>query len=127
MLKRGGDFAINIIIEIIAAVLSGLMGSLGLGGGTILIIYLTTFASINQLNAQGINLMFFIPCAITAIFFHNKNKLIKWKIVGLIVLGGIIGTFIGVYIANYLNGIWLRKIFGAFLLYIGIRQIKTKK
>ena len=45
-------------------VISGIITAMGMGGGTILILLLTLFAGINQHNAQGINLIFFIPTSI---------------------------------------------------------------
>ena len=48
------------VIPIIAGFLSGLIGSMGFGGGGVLIIYLVVFANIPQLQAQGINLIFFV-------------------------------------------------------------------
>ena len=54
----------------IAGILSGILASMGLGGGGILIIYLTIFAGIEQATAQGINLVFFIPISIVAILIY---------------------------------------------------------
>ena len=45
---------------IIASFVSGLLGAMGIGGGSVLIIYLTTVLSLEQKAAQGINLVFFI-------------------------------------------------------------------
>jgi uncharacterized membrane protein YfcA len=52
---------------------------MGLGGGMVLIVYLTVFAGFSQLAAQGINLVFFIPIAIISLVLHTKNKLVEWK------------------------------------------------
>ena len=49
---------------ILAAFFSGLAGSLGLGGGGVLVLYLALALGMSQLKAQGINLLFFIPCAV---------------------------------------------------------------
>ena len=46
----------------IAAILSGVFAAMGFGGGSIFIIYLTLFENLPQTLAQGINLIFFIPC-----------------------------------------------------------------
>lgn len=61
------------------AFLSGIFASMGLGGGMVLIVYLTVFAGFSQLAAQGINLVFFIPIAIISLVLHTKNKLVEWK------------------------------------------------
>ena len=55
---------------LLAGLLSGIIGGMGLGGGVVLIIYLTVFLDTPQLKAQGINLLFFIPIAITAVIIY---------------------------------------------------------
>ena len=50
-----------------AGLFSGIIGGMGLGGGAVLIIYLTVFSDVDQLKAQGINLLFFIPIALLAV------------------------------------------------------------
>ena len=100
------------------------MGSLGLGGGTVLIIYLTNFKKIPQINAQGINLLFFIPCAIVSVIFHSKHRLIKWKIALFIILGGVFGTLIGAEITVFINPMYIKKIFGFLLIYMGIKELR---
>ena len=58
------------ILGIASGIINGIFGS---GGGMILIIYLTAFANISQLTAQGINLLFFIPIAILSVIIHTKT------------------------------------------------------
>ena len=108
-----------IIIGIIGGVLSGM----GMGGGTILIPLLTTFLSVKQIVAQGINLFSFIPMAIVSIMIHIKNKLIRVKIGFIIILFAVVSAVIGSLIANKIDNRLLRKLFGIFLLAIGVFQI----
>ena len=68
-------------VALLAGLLSGIIGAMGMGGGAVLIIYLTLFASVEQLTAQGINLIFFIPIGITAILIYAKKGKIKWNCV----------------------------------------------
>lgn len=67
------------ILFYISAFLTGILASMGLGGGMILILYMTLIAGMEQLTAQGVNLLFFIPIAAAALIIHTKNKLVKWK------------------------------------------------
>ena len=48
-------------MDMIIGFLAGFAGGLGVGGGGILLLYLTAFAGVEQLSAQGINLLFFLP------------------------------------------------------------------
>lgn len=118
------------IWDILVALVSGFIGSIGIGGGSVLIIYLTLFRSMNQLKAQGINLMFFIPIAITGLIFHFKNKLVDFKKAIPLIIFGLIGVAIGYYLSMKINEDIIRKIFGGFLLLLAAFQlfsIKKKK
>lgn len=117
----------NWIFIFAAGFLGAALSALGMGGGGILLIYLTVYAGIPQLAAQGINLMFFIPIAVVAVTIHIKNKLVKWKIVWPCVLFGLPGVFLGAWLASYIGSDILRKIFGVFLLVVGFRELFPKK
>ena len=57
--------------------MSGVLGGLGMGGGTILIPLLTIFFDVEQQQAQAINLVAFIPMAIVSLIIHIKNKRVR--------------------------------------------------
>lgn len=109
--------------NIIVGLLSGFLGSIGIGGGSVLIIYLTLFCEMNQLKAQGINLMFFIPVAITGLIFHLKNKLVDWKKAVPLIIFGLIGVTVGYFLSKKIDETMIRKIFGAFLLFLALLQL----
>lgn len=111
----------------ISGILSGMAASLGLGGGTVLLIYLTAILSCNQMQAQGINLIFFIPIAVISIILHTKRKLIKWKVAFATAISGIIGAVAGWYISGLIENQWLSKIFAVLLIILGIRELFAKK
>lgn len=113
------------ILDMFAAVLAGVLGAMGLGGGSVLVLYLTFFRELPQTEAQGINLLFFIPCAVLALIVYRKRKLIDFTAVLPIVLGGLIGVTVGNALLPILGGAMLRKIFGALLLFIGGSEIYT--
>lgn len=110
----------------LAGFFSGAMGAMGLGGGGVLIIYLTLFAGVEQATAQGINLIFFIPCAVLAIIYYCKKKLIDWKTALPCALAGLAGAAAGSYFSAWIDGGWLGKLFGALLLIMGIQQLFYK-
>ncbi len=111
----------------IAATLSGIFGAMGLGGGGVLIIYLTVFTDTPQALAQGINLLFFIPVGLISIIMSIKNKLINFKIAIPIAITGLLGSIVGSYFANFIDGKLLSKLFALLLLYMGVLQFKNKK
>ena len=118
------------IIPIIAGFLSGLIGSMGFGGGGVLIIYLVIFANTPQIVAQGINLIFFIPCAILATIIYITKRQVKYKVILPVITGGIIGVIIASNILNFFKSEQLSNIFGIFMITVGLfsilNQVKTK-
>ena len=69
----------ELLITGVVSLLSGVAASMGLGGGFILLVYLTVFGDMPQMEAQWINLIFFLPIGGLALFFHIKNRLIDKK------------------------------------------------
>ena len=107
--------------------LSGIISGMGIGGGAILIPSLVFFGSLKQQEAQGINLIVFIPVAIVALIIHIKQNNIDFKYAKWIILGGVGGAVIGSILAIKTNPNSLRKYFGTFLLLIGIYEFFKKK
>lgn len=113
------------IIALLAGLLSGILGAMGLGGGSVLIIYLALFTDTKQLTAQGINLLFFIPIALIAVTVYAFKKQIKWRIVIPFALGGILGAVAGIMLTDVLGGRFTAKLFGGLLVILGIKEIIT--
>ncbi len=108
--------------EMIAGFLSGVIGAMGLGGGAVLLIYLTLFGGVDQLKAQGINLLFFIPIALVSVIIYAFKKQIKWKTVLFFSAAGLVGAAAGVFISEAVGSDLLAKIFGGILIAAGIWQ-----
>lgn len=107
----------------IVSLLSGLTASLGLGGGFILVIYLTAFAGLPQIQAQGINLVFFLPIAVLSLILHRKNKLLDKEPLLPAILGGILGVAAGFGLGALIGSEWLSKLFAAFILLVGLKEL----
>ncbi|MBQ4154756.1 MAG: sulfite exporter TauE/SafE family protein [Clostridia bacterium] len=114
------------IISVLAGFLAGVAGAMGLGGGSVLLIYLTVFAGVEQLSAQGINLIFFIPIALTAVIIYSRKGIIKFKQIIPIIIAGMFASITVGYFVKFLDTGLLRKIFGGFVLVYGIIQLFTK-
>ena len=99
-----------------AGFFSGIISGMGIGGGTILIPALLFLTDINQHQAQGVNLIYFIPTAVTALIAHQKAGNISWKTAKPLAVLGV-----------SLQAGLLRKIFGGFLLLMGLSEIFKKK
>lgn len=93
-----------------------------MGGGTLLIPILTIFLLFPQKNAQAINLFVFIPMAIVSLMVHIKNKLVDFKVGIPVIISGTIFSVSGSILAGFVSNGVLKKIFGGFLLLVGVYQ-----
>ena len=108
---------------VIAGIAGGIVAGMGMGGGTLLIPILTIFLSWSQINAQGINLIAFLPMSIVAIYLHYKNNLVQFKQTWVLAICGAAVSVGSAFLANIIDDALLKKLFGIFLLILGIWQI----
>lgn len=111
------------MLDTIAAFIAGILSSMGLGGGTILLLYLTIFQNINQTDASGINLIYYIPCALIATVLYFKNKIIAGKDIVTISSGALIGAASGALTVGLISPNILRITFSIYILITGIHQL----
>lgn len=116
----------NWFLSVLAGATTGVLSGFGVGGGTLLLIYLTAFAGMEQPLAQGINLLYFLPAAATALPSHIKNGYIDRKTAIPAMIAGLICSAAAAWVATALDVELLRKCFGIFLLYIGITELFRK-
>lgn len=114
------------MIAFAAAFFSSVCAALGLGGGTVLMLYFALFTDLAQTQAQGINLLVFLPVSVLSLWFHHKNGYIRWKSVLNCILAGVPGVILGCVLSGWLDVTLLRKAFGIFLLVMGIRELFAK-
>ena len=106
---------------------SGIISGMGIGGGTILIPALLFLTEISQQQAQGVNLIYFIPTAITALITHQKKGSLDWKTAKPLAALGLMGAAAGAFLAVSLESEVLKKVFGGFLFLMGLSEIFKKK
>ncbi|SES75689.1 hypothetical protein SAMN05660297_00519 [Natronincola peptidivorans] len=111
---------------IILGFLAGIIGGMGIGGGTILIPGLIFLTNFKQQTIQSINLISFIPVAIVALIIHIKNKNVILKISLPIILFGLLGSWAGSRLALTIPSASLRRLFGIFLFIMGTYEIMCK-
>lgn len=108
---------------VFAGVSGGILGGMGMGGGTILIPLLSIFYGVNQHISQSTNLITFIPMAIVALVVHLKSKLIDFKWALYLIIPGIFTCVVGCYLARAIDADLLKRIFGGFLIALSVFQI----
>ena len=113
-------------IIIIAGTLLGFLTGLGVGGGSLLIIWLTAVLGMDPVTARGINLLFFLPGAFIAICFRKKQGTIQWRNVLPPAIAGCIAAAGFSYLSTMINVDIVKKLFGIILIAAGIRELLWK-
>ncbi|HPG92385.1 MAG TPA: sulfite exporter TauE/SafE family protein [Clostridia bacterium] len=102
--------------------ISGILGGMGMGGGTFLI-PLLGFLDLPQQTIQATNLISFIPMAAATLVVHKKNGLIKNHRVLLMILPAVIFAIVGALLSNVVEDKVLKISFGVLLLSLAACQI----
>ena len=118
---------INIFLDAAAAFAVGTLAGIGVGGGGLLVIYLVLFRHINQIEAQGINLAFFVLSAAASLPIHLKKRRFSWFTVITLSASGLIGAWIGSSLAKICPPDIVRKCFGGLLIFSGLLELFSKK
>ncbi len=118
---------IKIILLAVSGIAAGILGGMGMGGGTILIPLLTIFFNVGQKEAQAINLVAFIPMAIVSLAIHIKNKRVKKEGLLWIIVPAVLTSVGGGFAAQAVNGEVLKRIFGGFLLLLSVVQFFSEE
>ena len=119
-------WSMNWLLSSIIAFASAAIASMGIGGGAVLLLFLTVFSDIPLATAQGINLLFFLPIGAVALLFHQKSGLLQIKKGVVCGLWGLPGVFLGVWIASRMESFVLSKLFAIFLFYLGLKTFFSK-
>ncbi len=105
---------------------AGILSGLAVGGGTLLVPALVFLKGIPQHTAQGVTLLSFIPTAAVAVITHYRQGNVRPHLALLLAFGTIGGAVIGSLIAVRIPAGLLKKIFGLFLMGMGIYEFCCK-
>lgn len=106
-----------------AASLLGFLTGLGVGGGSLLILWLTLAADMDPTAARGINLLFFLPAAAISCIFRCRQGTLCWKTSLPAILSGCIAAALLSFFSAYIRTELLKKCFGFLLLVTGVREL----
>ncbi len=111
------------VLDALAVVLSACISAMGLGGGGVLILYLTLVRDTPQMVAQGINLLFFLPCAVTAAAIYQKRGLLRWGTILPMVFGGFLGVGAGSLLLRHIDTRILTILFAVLMIGAGLYTV----
>ncbi len=101
----------------------GFLSGIGIGGGSLLILWLTLVLDMPPETARGINLLFFIPSAIVSCFFRWRQGMLDLKTILPAVLSGCISAGLISFLCAGMDTGLLKKLFGGLLILTGIREL----
>ena len=111
------------LVPFLAGAATGVLSGFGVGGGTLLLVYMTAFAGVEQSLAQGINLVYFLPAGLLALPAHLKNGYVERRALLPAIGGGLLFATLGAWAATGLDTGLLRRCFGAFLILVGAGEL----
>lgn len=116
------------VLGVAVGAATGILSGLGIGGGTLLVLYLTFLTGASQTAAQGINLWYFAAAAPPALYSHFRNRYIKITPALLGAGAGVITSAAAAYFASAVaEASLLRRLFGGLLLVIGVVEFFAKE
>lgn len=105
------------------AVVLGFLAGLGVGGGSLLMLWLTIVMGMEYSTARIINLLFFLPSALVATLFHRKQGTVSLKKILPAIIVGCVLAAISSFVGKKIDTSLLRKLFGGLLLITGLREL----
>lgn len=110
-------------VSVIIGVILGFLAGLGIGGGSLLILWLTLVLHMPHDSARGINLLFFIPAAIIACIMRRKQGAIQLQAVLPAAIAGSFATAVFTFISAAIDTAVLKQPFGILLIITGLREL----
>ena len=111
------------LLNFLAGAVCGVLSGWGIGGGSLLLIYMTVISDMPQAVSQGINLVYFLPASAGALVSHIKNRLVDRRAALLTAIPGTLAAVGGALLTTFMDDRLLRRIFGIFLLVSGFRML----
>jgi hypothetical protein len=116
------DIAIGIGIGLLAGVVAG---TLGVGGGVILIPGMVFLMGVEQHTAQGISLAVITLMALVGTITHYRQENVRLKVALWIIPAAVIFSFVGGTVADVLDASLLRQLFGGLIIIVGFFMVTS--
>lgn len=110
-------------VAILVGTMLGVLSGLGVGGGSLLILWLTLVLDVESSNARTMNLLFFLPAATISCLFRWKQGRLPIKKLLPAVITGCLSAVAFSYLGQEMDGDWIKKLFGVLLLVTSIREL----
>lgn len=118
-----------VIIIIIIGLAAGMLGGMvGIGGGLVIVPALMYFLAFSQHQAQGTSLgLLVLPVAFLAVINYYKSGYVDFRVVGLLAIGFVVGSYFGSKMALSVPQLTLKRIFAVFMILIALKMLFIDK
>ena len=113
---------VNFPLSLLIAVLLGFLAGMGVGGGSLLLLWLTQVVMMAQPEARILNLLFYLPAAAASILFRGRKQ-VPWKVALPGIAAGCAAAALCSVLSRHLDVELLKKLLGALLIATGLREI----
>ena len=115
----------SILVYVLIGLAGGFVGGgLGLGGGVIMVPLLVLVAGLTQHQAQGTVIgLLTVPVFLAAAYRYYVAGNLRLDITGFMIIGFIVGSFLGAHFVQYLPDALIKKVFGIALIAVGIKMV----
>ena len=117
----------SFFLPFLCGLAAGTISAWGVGGGTLLLLAMTLLLQVDHRTAQGINLLFFLPTATSALFCHWKGGHLHKPTLWAAVPPAVLLSLAGAWLSTSLDVEILRKPFGVYLLASGAMLLWPQK
>ena len=114
---------VGFAISAVVGALLGFLAGLGVGGGSLLMLWLTLVLGMSHDIARGINLLFFIPTAAISCLFRKQQGTLQLKQLLPAILAAMAAAAAGNMIASFVTLTIIKKAFGILLIFAGLREL----
>lgn len=113
-------------VMLLVGTVLGFLAGLGIGGGSLLILWLTAVLETDPQTARCINLLFFLPAAVVACFFRKRQGQLSLKKLLPAIFAGCAAAGLFSFLGMNLDTSLLKKLFGGLLMVTGLRELFYK-
>lgn len=114
-------------VTLAVGTLLGFLSGIGVGGGSLLVLWLTAVQNLPPETARSINLLFFLPAALISSFFRWRQGCLNLKILFPAVAAGCLSAALFSWIGTRIHTDILKRLFGILLIISGIRELLYKE
>lgn len=114
---------LGIIFPLLIGSILGFLAGMGVGGGSLLLLWLTQVVMIPQPQARILNLLFYLPAALTATIFRGRKNGIQTDVVLPALVAGCVTAVLSSLLSRHLEIELMKKLLGGLLILTGLREI----